>query len=73
MRPSVRLRVTAVLHEPPEEVRRRVAHLDGTRAYVVGTAAGVLVTLERRWAGPIPSRRSVLRLLERQRAELMGG
>lgn len=73
MRAPVRLRVTAIVHQPLADVRRRITPDGGTRAYLAETAAGVLVTLERPWTGPVPTRRSIIRSLQRQLAELTDG
>lgn len=66
-----RIRVAAIVAAPLPRVREAVAALPAPlTGYVVPTGAGVLVTLEqpRRW--PLPSRRRVIRRLQRQLALL---
>jgi hypothetical protein len=65
--PAQRIRVAAIVSGPLEEVREAVAGLPAVvTSYVVETGAGVLVTLERERRWPLPSRRRVIRGLQRQ-------
>jgi hypothetical protein len=65
------LRVAAIVHGSMHEVRDRVARLPaGVTSYVVETGAGVLVTLERERRRPMPSRRRVIRALQRDLAAI---
>lgn len=62
-----RIRVAAIVGGPSEAVREAVAGLpSAVTSYVVETGAGVLVTLERQRRWPLPSRRRVIRGLQRQ-------
>jgi hypothetical protein len=68
-----RVRVAAVLPGSVEDVRDAVTRLPAsTTSYVVPTAAGVLVTLERERRWPWPSRRRAIRSLQRGLASLSG-
>jgi hypothetical protein len=65
--PAQRIRVAAIVSGPLEAVREAVAGLPAAvTSYVVETGAGVLVTLERERRWPLPSRRRVIRELQRQ-------
>lgn len=67
------MRVAAVVRGPLEPVRDAVAGLPAAvNGYVVQTGAGVLVTLERDRRWPLPSRRSVIRSLQRALTSLAG-
>jgi hypothetical protein len=62
-----RIRVAAIVSGPLEGVREAVARLPAAvTSHVVETGAGVLVTLERERRWPLPSRRRVIRGLQRQ-------
>ena len=66
-----RLRVAAIVDGPVDAVRTKLAHLPaGVTSYVVETGAGVLVTLERERRWPLPSRRRVIRALQRDLAAI---
>jgi hypothetical protein len=65
------VRVAAIVHGTIEEVCDRVARLPaGVTSYVVETGAGLLVTLERERRWPMPSRRGVIRALQRDLAAI---
>jgi hypothetical protein len=69
-----RVRVAAIVGGPADVVRAAVARLPtAVVSYVVETRAGVLVTLERPRRWPLPSRRRVIRGLQRDLAAVRAG